>query len=169
MYNHEDFGLDVEVRIPGPEAIGPMIVDCATRQLEEMRLPGIREAVAKARDRIINERVKALVVEQLETLLDAPYTPTNEYGRPTGEERTLRGDITLEVQRLLTKPCGNRGYRGMGRTLLEELIQEEVGRQVEREFKQALDEGKAAIAAALKEKGAEVLSATIARMAEGRS
>ena len=119
------------------------------------------DRVARIRDEEIREQIRPLIAEALTRSIQ----PTDHYGNPKGEPTTLAEVITREAKTALTVPKEG-GFGKPKRTLVQEVIADAVTVQFRKELGEDIEEGKKAVRAALRKEGAEVLRATIERMAK---
>lgn len=141
-----------------------ILLDMAAKQLLNRTLDNeakhqLAVRVREIRDLNILEQIQPLVAEAIAQSVQR----TDGYGKPVGEPVT----IADEVVRVATEHLRSGGtpHSGRSKTVIQSLIESEVERVISREFKASLDAGKAELSAALKERGAQVLSETIVRMA----
>lgn len=162
----EGYGRDGD-EVSHPTTIEDVVIGEVSRQLLS-RIFGdpftgaVSKRVSEIRDSEIRERVIPLVEEAIA----GPVTPTNTFGeaRAGAESTTLREEIVRIANEYLTKPGGD-SFSSRGRqTVLQAFIEGEVKRVVDKELREALDAAKAEVAAAVREKGAEVLTKTIASL-----
>ena len=144
-----------------PTTIEDVVIQMAARQFVESLDRDVKSEVSRRvkeiRDEVIREQVRPLVVEAIERSVQA----TDAYGNPKGEPKTMAEVIVQTATDSLRK---TDRYTNGGRTLVEEFIRTEVGAAFAKELKQAADAAKAEVLAAVKERGGEVLAATISAM-----
>jgi hypothetical protein len=144
------------------------IIDAAAARLLNQLLARGDDAIAELRRRAESIRDDVLwgtvapIVER--AVVEFEVQPTNEYGEARGQKLSLVEFIAREVKLNLTA----RSYASQKPPLLESIVKEQVGQRLERELKDAIDQAKAEVIAAVREKGAAVLAKTIVSMAEAR-
>jgi hypothetical protein len=136
------------------------LVDHAKREGTKDHFKTLVERVRAVRDEEIREAVRPLISEALE----APIVPSNTLGERRGEETTMHELIVTEATKQLAKPAGRRrDFINPPLTILESVIAEQVNAALSKELRGALDEAKAEVIAAVREKGNEVLTEALAR------
>lgn len=138
------------------------IVEEAARRVLAQR--DLSEDVRRRLKQITDEEIRAAVQPMLVQALEEGIQPTDGFGSPRGEPTTLRDMIVKEVRRDLSASRSSPASSGR-RTLLEEIVSREVERAVGNDLRQAMDEARKQVRAAVEQKGAEVLAQTIERIA----
>lgn len=118
-----------------------------------LRIGGIRDETIRAQ---VEPLVQAALVQSIQ--------PTNHLGEATGEPVTLAERITADATAYLTK-TSSRDYNTPGKTPIQKWVDDAVNHTVTAELKNALEDGKAEVKAALRTQGAQLLTETIERMA----
>lgn len=121
----------------------------------------LRQRVYNLRDAEIREQLRPLVAEAIARSIQ----PTDPFGNPKGDPTTLAEVITKEAKTALTVPKES-GYGNPKRTLIQQIIADEINTTFRKELADAVAEGKKAVAAALRAEGAVVIQQTIERMAK---
>lgn len=137
-----------------------IVKECAARFLRQHDLT---EDVRRRFKQITDEEIRAVVQPLIQEALAEGFQPTDSFGSPKGEPTTLREMIVKEVKRDIGA-SKQPGYHGSKQTLLEEVVGREVERAVREDLKQAMDEARKQVRAAVEQKGAEVLAQTIERL-----
>lgn len=160
------YDRDGEPYASGPTTLEAVVLDAVVAQIihvfvdnRDLSQP-LRERVAKVRDEVIREAVQPLVVEALESALQ----PTSRYGEPAGDPTTLRSVIVAEAQSYLTKAQHAR-YGDEAVTPVKQMIREEVAKAVKADLKEALEQARAEVSAAVQAEAAVLLAETIKRAA----
>lgn len=123
-------------------------------------------------DAEFQRRMRAVTTEEIRkavrpviagAILDS-FQPTDTYGQPRGPKITLREAIIKEVQ----TQTGRRVGHGMSgnRTVLEEIVQVEVERQLRGELQEAVAAAKDEVLDAVRAQAADVITETIRRTAK---
>lgn len=119
---------------------------------------GVQEDIKRA----INEKLGSI----LEGELTKSYQPVGPYGQPAGQPTTLAEQVAQQMNKFLTEvmqATDPRGYDKSGyKGALRKFIQEEVGRQFTGDLQKTVDQAKAQVLEAVKEKGAEFLAQAFA-------
>lgn len=121
------------------------IGDAVARQLTDHVLhdrdvwPRFRDQVTQIRDEEIRAQVAPLITEAL----TKPLQKTNNYGEPTGQATTLSEVIVAEAKRLVSQP---KDSYSNGRTLLQEMVAEQVKAALGKEIADAVKQARAAVA-----------------------
>lgn len=149
-------------------SIAGFIADTAARRLLDRA--DAHEVVGEFKDRVrgvLDEEIREKVRPLLDDVLSRVLQPTNAYGDPTGEPRTLSQIVVDTATRELASggTTGGSLGRGASATILQRVIEEEVGRTLRKELQKAVLEAREKVLAAVREEGAAVLAETIARMA----
>lgn len=153
----------------GPVSMTDAIVSDAARQLVERlvrdtdRYGALLAQVNAARDAAIMERLLPLI----DVALSRAIQPTNGYGQPVGEPTTLTDVIVQKATKALTEKR-SKGYGKPETTLVDEILDESMRRTIGSELREAIQEARAQVHAAVREQGATVIAETIERMAAPR-
>ncbi len=118
----------------GPHTVGDEVASqIVTRILSDHDLwPPLRDKVTEVRDEVIREKVTPLIAETFARTL----TKTNVYGEATGQTTTLSEVIVAEAKRIMTQP--NDSYSRSRRTVLQEMVADEVKRALGAEIADAV-------------------------------
>lgn len=146
-----------------------IIATAGERLVQHAKKDGMKDSYTTLADRIrlirdeeIRASVRPFIIEAVTKVIQ----PTNALGEPNGESTTLGELIVAEATKQLAKrqsaSSGSSFLRG-DPTLLESIIAEQVGAALTKELRGALDEAKAEVLAAVREKGNEVLTEALAR------
>lgn len=156
--------------VQGPTTVEDVILGMVADKLVERVTSGIDDYRSTVRDRVAairDEEIRKLVAPAVNEAFEAPIRRTNDYGVPTGPERTLHEEIVTKATEWLTSYDPNSRYGDRRLTRAEALVKEQVDRAMNRELSAAIGSAKAEVIAAVQAKGAEVLAKTIADMAKG--
>lgn len=154
--------IDLGETFADEQSASKAIVQEAARRVLAQR--DLTEDVRRRVKQITDEEIRAAVGPMLEQALFEGVQPTDSFGTPKGERTTLRDMVVQEVRRDIGA-SKQPGFHGSKQTLLEQIIGREVERVVREDLKQAMDEARKQVRAAVERKGAEVLAQTIERMA----
>lgn len=121
----------------------------------------LRSRIESIRDEEIRDAVRPLIAEALENAVNPPGLDRDD------EPVTLADRVRNEATKHLARRTDSSRPRA-SRTVLEEIIEECVRRELTTELKAAVAEARETVVSATKEAAAEIISETIARMAEGR-
>lgn len=150
-----------------PQTIEDVVVEMAARQfvsgLDREIKSEFTRRVREIRDDEIRSQIAPLVAEAVTRSVQE----TDLYGNPKGEPKTLTEVIVAQSATALQKK-GDAYSRNSGRNLVEQFIHDEVTTAFTKELKAAVDQAKAEVLVAVKERGAEVLASTIASFAGTR-
>lgn len=113
------------------------------------------------RDEEIREAIRPAVIDAI----GATMQPTDAYGNPKCEAKTLHEIIVEQAKKAITTKDSDSYSRTKGLNIVEQFIASEVRSALDKELKATMDQAKADVLAAVKEQGAKVLSETIAKMA----
>lgn len=156
------FEIDLGTTFASDAAVSEAIVqECARRLLQQYDLT---DDVRRRMKQVTGEEIKAAVQPLIKAALDEGFQPTDSFGSPKGDPTTLRDMIVQEAKRDLGA-SKQPGYHGSKQTLLEEIVGREVERAVREDLKQAMDDARKQVRAAVEKNGAEILAQTIERMA----
>lgn len=156
------FEIDLGTTFASDAAVSEAIVqECARRLLQQYELT---DDVRRRMKQVTGDEIRAAVQPLIQAALDEGFQPTDSFGSPKGEPTTLRDMIVQEARRDLGA-SKHPGHHGSKQTLLEEIVGREVERAVREDLKQAMDEARKQVRAAVEKKGAEILAQTIERMA----
>lgn len=110
---------------------------------------------------VIRERV----LEAFEKAWSEPFFPTNIYGERVGKEATtIRGLVMDSAVAILDRQVPGGHSLDRKQSVLSKLIADEVGSAFAGEVKGAIDAAKKDAVSAVREKAADVLAGTIAKM-----
>jgi hypothetical protein len=159
-----ELDLDTIVGDEGGTLLGLIVNATAARLVSDLKrepaYPSLKDRVSAIRD----EEIRMQLAPVVEESVTASVQPTDSFGAPKGEARTLREIILDAAKKELTAPR-ERDY-GRGReTLVQYVIRTEVDRHITNELQAAIKEAKAEVVKAVREKGSEVLTETITRLA----
>jgi hypothetical protein len=142
-----------------PASIEDMVIQAAAEKVLERE---VRNEIAG----IIRDKVEDLAITQLRGVLEPLISDaiSGGIGRGFGDKVPIDEWVTRYVEKQLTISNPNSGYPSQ-QTMLDKLLREEIDRTVGHELRQAIDEAKAQVRQAVKEKGAEVFAEVIERMA----
>lgn len=121
----------------------------------------LRERVADIRDAVIREKVEPLIEEALTKSVQ----PTDAFGEPKGQPVTLREVIVKTTTEYLRKP---KDSYGSSKNPVQEFIRAEVEHAFKTELNKVVAAAKAEVLAAVKAQAADVITETVARMANVR-
>lgn len=149
------------------EVVGDRIIDAAAallvRDAGEKVTTGLDAEIVKARDRIIDEKLEAIVTEAL----TKPIRQTDLFGTEKGEAPVTLNELVVQrFERFLKHAAAvdsSRPRYGGTPTVLEKMIDEAIGRSFKGEIKKAVDEATAQAQATVKAAAAEVLAEAISR------
>jgi len=119
------------------------------------------ERVKRIRDEEIVSYVRPLIEEALQVSVQQ----TDAFGTPRGEPTTLRDLILKKVKDELRLTADSRGSYRDTKSLLEQVVDGAVRRELGRELRDAVAEGRKQVLAAVKDEAAAVIGETIARHA----
>ncbi|MBM4603144.1 hypothetical protein GS575_09370 [Rhodococcus hoagii] len=105
----------------------------------------------------INDAINEVVKAKLADFTEREIVPTDAYGRPKGEARTIAEEIVTAAAGWCNKASGE--YRGG--TNLEKLIRDEIDRKFTKELKGAIDEAKASVTEKVRGHAAQLLAETL--------
>lgn len=150
------------------KSLADLILDrCAVQILDRFRdeeaLSDLRKRIRSITDDAIRIHVEPMIAQALVSSIQ----PTDAFGTPKGDPKTLPEiivDRAIEYLREKVSEGGSSYSKTV--TRVELFIRKEIGRQVEKDLKDALEEGRKEVRVALKMKGAEILERTIAKLAE---
>lgn len=122
-----------------------------------------RRRMVAITDEEIREQIRPLIREALE----AAVQPTDAFGQPKGERKTLH-ELVVDVARKEITMSRGDGFRGEKRTAVEDFIRVEVKQAFAKELQDTIREAKAQVLAAVSTQAGEVIADTIERLAAGR-
>jgi hypothetical protein len=155
--------VDLGETFANEQSASDAIVQEAARRVLGQR--DLTEEVRRRVRQITDDQISAAVKPLIDAALSEGFQPTDSFGSPRGEPTTLRDMVVKEVRYGL-EASKQVGYSGRNQqTLLQEIIGREVERVVREDLKQAMDEARKQVRAAVEQKGAEMLAQTIERMA----
>lgn len=125
----------------------------------------IREEMRYSVKTEVQEALRAALGPMVSEALDQAIQPTNSYGEAKGEPVTLREVIVKTAKEELRDARSRDGYGSRKENLVQEIIRKEVGAALAKELNDAIKDAKVSVLAAVQEKGAEVIAATITKMA----
>lgn len=114
---------------------------------------------------IRDEEIRAVIRPAIIEAIDATMQPTDPYGNPKCEAKTLHEIIVEQAKKAITAKDSDSYSRNKGLNIVEQFIASEVRSALDKELRATMDQAKADVLAAVKDQGAKVLSETIARMA----
>lgn len=142
-----------------------VVAEAARRALDGETRTAVRERVT----RIADDEIRSVLKPMIEEALTRAIQPTNSYGELKGAETTLREVIVERTRKWMTEvdPDAARRLNSTGArpTRIEAMIEKEVAVAVRTDLKDAMEEARKQVADGVREKAAEVISETIARMA----
>lgn len=151
--------IEIDLGGVGAEAI----VDRAVSALLENW--DLREAIRKRVEALTYQEILVQVRPMLEEALTASLQPTDSFGKPKGEETTLREVIVKKVEAELKEAKPRDGGYHQRETLIDQIVGREVAKVVGEDLREAMIGARKKVREAVEAKGAEVLAETIARMA----
>jgi hypothetical protein len=140
--------------------LSDLIVNRAVRVLLESY--EVRRAVLARVEEVSDEVIRAAIQPIIAAAVTNAVQPTDLYGEPKGEPKTLREVIVERAQKYLTDQVGDYNRR---RSRVEDFIAKEVDHAVKRELTEEMNAARSQVRAAVQEKGAEVIQETISRLA----
>lgn len=144
-----------------------IVGEAATRLLafDGQAIGEFRRRALSIADEEIREALKPVVAQALE----AAVQRTDTFGAPRGEPKSLREVIVESAIDQLRKPQGD-GFSGTrrGETLVQFVIRKEVEEALGKDLRSAVQAARAQVLAAVQEKASEIITETIAKVAEGR-
>lgn len=163
-------GMDADGEpLEGPTSLEEVVVERAAQIIAAQAARDARRSLENQAEVLLQQVVEDAVEPEVRRLLDEGVRPSNRFGEPTGEPRTLREEIArLAEEALRVRPNNDRRFPS-DRTTMERVIVEEVDKALAGDLRDAAREARGQIRAALEEKGAEVMRETIERLATGRT
>ena len=162
LSTHHGYDRDGEP-ITEPATIESLLLEQAARIIaQRVDRDEARELTRRAQavlDEVLRERIAGLAIEALAQAV----RPTDEFGTPKGQPQTLAELIQKKVVAQL-KTTSRDGY-SRNRTVMDEVLEEEVRRTVRKELDAELKAAKEQVAAAVREQGAQLISETIQKLA----
>lgn len=151
----------------GEGSVALMIAEVAAQKI----LRDESEAASTFRSRvkaITDEEIRAAIVPAIAQALEEAVQPTDSFGQPKGDKTTLREVIvqTVDAQLRQTASDARSSLYDKSPTLLQFIIGNEVAKVVGEDLREAMNEARAQVKAAVEAKGAEVLAETISRLAK---
>lgn len=140
--------------------IADVVISLVASNLATALKPEIAEAVG--------ERIAASVDEIVREHLETPVPQTDRWGGAVGPPISLRKMIGEQAEKALRNPETRDGYRGQGgRTMVQRVIEDEVGLAFKKELKAVVTEAAAQAKAAVEKSAGEVIAETIDRARKG--
>lgn len=150
--------VDYEEWNQHPVTLRELITRRLVTQLVEGRgdwYAGLKKAVNETRKEVIAELIRPII----EKAITDPIQKTNNYGEPTNGTTTLRELIVAEVAKVMNSPVDR--FASPTETFLQKIVAREVGVQVERDFKTAIEAEKEKVKAVLQEKAAKIIAESV--------
>lgn len=151
----------------GPMTVEDLVLDAVVAGLvanvaaDREWYQGERSRISNIRDGIIADLLTPILTEAV----NKSVQPTNKLGESACDPVTLSDIIVQRAQAWLGETKGGDGFGRSGKTRLQSLIDEAVGREFQTALVSAVAAGKAEILAAVQASAADVLAKTIAQMA----
>jgi hypothetical protein len=158
IFADSDFGETIADRIIDAAA------DLLVREAGVKVTEGLAGEITKARERVIDEKLEAIITEAL----TKPIKRTDQFGQDRGGEPVTLNELVVKrfeqyLQRAVKPDVGGRPSYGGNPTVLEKMIDDAIGRQFTGEIKKAVDEATEQARAAVQTSAAEILAETIRR------
>lgn len=123
-----------------------------------------RNVLIRRIETIADEEIRDMIKPMLEEAFGSLLQPTDHFGHPKGEPRTLAEVIVEMAQKELKRPSDRHDSRS--ETVIQKIIRDEVQRQIGGELKQAVAQGREEVLAAVQAEAAKIIGETVARMAK---
>lgn len=141
-----------------PISLGDKVVNKLVRNLTEKF-----EAQAKAQlNAALAVAIEAKATELVDAAIEQPFQKTNNWGEPTGPATTLRDLIDEKIKAFLTARVDSYPRTG-SQAYISNLVGNKVAAEMEKEFKEAIQQGKEQLLTAVKGRAAEVISEAMRR------
>lgn len=147
----------------GSGLLADIVNESARQLLTELRssLSYDRDRVQRALQAKIDEHVTGLLDEALHEALQ----PTDHFGKPKGEPKTMEEIIVAQVDDFLRRATRSDNY-DRSPALVDKHLQDAVSKVVKKELSEALNEAVANVRAAVEAEGARMLGATLFKLAK---
>lgn len=124
----------------------------------------VRSVLTRRIETIANDEIRDMIKPKLKEAFGSLLQPTDGFGHPKGEPRTLAEVIVETARKELTTPSDR--YDPRSATVIQKIIHDEVQRQIAGELKEAVQQGREEVLAAIQAKASEIIGETVARMAK---
>lgn len=156
--------IDLDEELIEGGSITTAILNRAALSLANQVDHDVRSVLRRRIETIADEEIRDMIKPHLEEAFGSLLQPTDSFGHPKGEPRTLAEVIVEMARKELTKTSGK--YDSRNATIIQTILHEEVQRQLGAELQEAVKEGRAEVLAAVKDRAAEVIGETVARIAK---
>lgn len=141
-----------------PISLGDKVIAKLVRNLTDKF-----EAQAKSQlNAALAVAIEAKATELVDAAIEQPFQKTNTWGEPTGPATTLRELIDEKIKAFLTARVDSYPRTG-SQAYIQNLVGNKVAAEMEKEFKEAVQQGKEQVLAAVKNRAAEVISEAMRR------
>lgn len=106
--------------------------------------------------------IEAKATELVDAAIEQPFQKTNTWGEPIGPATTLRELIDEKIKAFLTARVDSYP-RNTPQSYIQNLVGNKVAQEMEKEFKEAIQQGKEQLLAAVKGRAAEVIAESMRR------
>lgn len=154
-----EYDADGVASYSGGVRLADLVADRIAERLIEQARRDVDMATIRRR---IDLAVDEAVTEKLTSIMDREIVPTNEYGRPVGEPRTLSEEVVKKAEAWFTSYPRDSYSRDKG-TNAQRLINEAVGKALEREVKAQIEAAKAEAFAKIKGAAATIFAEQFAK------
>lgn len=142
-----------------------LILNLAAAKLLASLQQDVRSDLRGRAKELADAELRVLLRDPIKQAIGQAFQPTDAFGEPKGEPKTLREVIVEEATKQLRKPDRDSYSNRRGETLVQVIVREEVQRALRAELQEAMKQARAEVMAAVREQGSEVIAETIARMA----
>lgn len=157
----EDSGAPITFMEGVTEEVARLVFSTIKSGAMSDRYQEMTRRAAEIRDEEIRQAVRPAVIEAIE----ASMQPTDSYGNPKCEAKTLHELIVEQARKAITAKDSDHYSRTKGLNIVEQFVAAEVKSALDKELKATLEQAKVDVLRAVQEQGAKVLSETIAKMA----
>lgn len=106
--------------------------------------------------------IEAKATELVDAAIEQPFQKTNTWGEPTGAATSLRELIDAKIKEFLVARVDSYPRNG-NQAYIQNLVGNKVAAELEKEFKESIQQGKEQLLAAVKNRAAEVISESMRR------
>lgn len=149
-----------------PATLGEIVAEKLVEHLvRDDSYPTLRQVLVSIREQEIRTRINV----EVERAFEQPLQKTNSYGEPIGGGTTLRDLIMDEVKKFLNTAIKRDSYdRNPAKTAAQAFVAEQVRDVLTKELSAALAEEKAKVVEVVRNEGARVLTAAVAKVVQAK-
>lgn len=150
----------------GDVTLADRVAELVAKQIADNVHAELRQSykfdAAKIAEKKLDERVEAL----LSDALDKVVTPTDQFGSPKGEPRSVAQIMNDRITAWFTSKAGRDSYQS--KTNMQTFMDSAVDHRMKAEMTKAIADAKAEVLSALKDEAKNIMADAVAKIAGGK-